>query len=86
MNPVFIEIIGAVAALCTTLCWLPQTIRVIRLRDTSSLSLATFSIFVIGIVLWLAYGIMIVSWPLILANVFTLALNGTILALKLRYG
>ncbi|MBT9289161.1 SemiSWEET transporter [Hyphomicrobiaceae bacterium 22] len=78
--------IGAVAALCTTLCWLPQTIRVIRLRDTSSLSLATFSIFVIGIVLWLAYGIMIVSWPLILANVFTLALNGTILALKLRYG
>nr|WP_276557330.1 SemiSWEET transporter [Prosthecomicrobium hirschii] len=81
-----IEVIGIIAALCTTLCWLPQTIRVIRLRDTSSLSLATFSIFVIGIVLWLAYGIMIMSWPLILANVFTLALNGTILALKLRYG
>ncbi|KPL54482.1 SemiSWEET transporter [Prosthecomicrobium hirschii] len=86
MNPVLIEVIGIIAALCTTLCWLPQTIRVIRLRDTSSLSLATFSIFVIGIVLWLAYGIMIMSWPLILANVFTLALNGTILALKLRYG
>jgi MtN3 and saliva related transmembrane protein len=86
VNPVLIEVIGIIAALCTTLCWLPQTIRVIRLRDTSSLSLATFSIFVIGIVLWLAYGIMIMSWPLILANVFTLALNGTILALKLRYG
>lgn len=86
MDPYYIEALGLVAALCTTLCWLPQTIRVIRERNTASLSLATFSLFVAGIALWLVYGLLLQSLPLILANSFTLVLNGTILALKLRHG
>jgi MtN3 and saliva related transmembrane protein len=42
--------------------------------------------FTVGVACWLAYGIALGSWPMILANVVTLALAATILALKLRYG
>lgn len=84
--PLHVELIGGLAAVLTTLCWLPQTIRAVRARDTASLSLSTFAVFVAGIVLWLVYGIFIGSWPVILANVFTLGLNLTIVVQKLRHG
>ena len=86
MTSLQIELLGGLAALLTTLCWLPQTIRAIRHRDTASLSLVTFGAFSLGIFLWLLYGIMIGSWPVILANVFTLALNLVIVVQKLRHG
>ena len=86
MTSLQVELLGGLAALLTTLCWLPQTIRAIRHRDTASLSLVTFGAFSLGIFLWLLYGIMIGSWPVILANVFTLALNLVIVVQKLRHG
>lgn len=87
MSPsLYVELIGTIAALLTTLCWLPQTIRTIRTRDTAALSLSTFSVFVSGLVMWLIYGILIVSWPVIVANVCTLILNLIILRQKLRHG
>ena len=86
LSPLAVELLGTVAAFLTTLCWLPQAIKVVRERDTSALSLVTFGMLVSGIVLWLAYGVMIQSWPLIGANVVSLGLNATILGLKLRYG
>jgi MtN3 and saliva related transmembrane protein len=42
--------------------------------------------FNVGIAFWLVYGLVLMSWPMILANIVTLALSGTILALKIRYG
>ena len=86
MSPLQVELLGGLAALLTTLCWLPQTLRAIRHRDGASLSLATFSAFSAGIFLWLVYGILIGSWPVILANVFSLALNLAIVVQKLRHG
>ncbi|MDK9695046.1 MAG: SemiSWEET transporter [Siculibacillus sp.] len=86
MFPLHVEVVGSIAALLTTLCWLPQTLRAVRSRDTASLSLSTFAVFVAGIVLWLVYGILIGSWPVILANVFSLGLNLTIVVQKLRHG
>ncbi|WP_333823860.1 SemiSWEET family sugar transporter [Pinisolibacter sp.] len=86
MFPLHVEAVGTVAALLTTLCWLPQTLRAVRARDTASLSLSTFAVFTAGISLWLVYGFLIGSWPVILANIFTLALNLTIVVQKLRHG
>jgi MtN3 and saliva related transmembrane protein len=80
-----VEAIGAIAALCTTLCWLPQAAQVIREKRTEGLSLATQCVFSLGLAFWCAYGLLLHSWPLILANVVTLLLSLTILALKLRY-
>jgi MtN3 and saliva related transmembrane protein len=81
-----VEVVGACAATVTTLCWVPQAMRILRTRDTSAISLASQGAFTLGIALWLAYGVLIGSWPVTLANLVTLILVSTILVLKLRYG
>lgn len=81
-----LDLAGAVGATLTTLCWLPQACKIMRDKDTRSLSLTTTIAFTIGIALWLAYGIGIGDWPLIAANGVTLSLMLPILAMKLRYG
>lgn len=78
--------IGLLAACCTTFAYAPQAIKTWRTRSTRDISLGMFSLMVAGIVLWLVYGVLIADLPLILANLVTLALAGTILALKLRHG
>lgn len=86
MTATSIEAVGACAALLTTLCWVPQAWRTIRLRETHAISLWTQIAFCLGLSLWLAYGLLIGSWPLVAANSVSLVLVGTILALKIRYG
>lgn len=81
-----ISSIGLAAAFVTTICWLPQAIRIIRTRETRAISLAAYGAFAFGIVLWLIYGVLKADLPLILANTVTLALQLTIIGLKLRYG
>ena len=77
------EILGYIAAFLTTAAFLPQTIKTIKSRDTASISLAMYVMFTTGIVLWLAYGILIESMPMIIANIITVVLSATILLLKL---
>lgn len=86
MSPATIELIGGIAATITTLCWVPQAIKVIRTRETAALSLVMYVMLAIGIALWLAYGILIMSWPLIGANTVTLVPVLIILAMKVKYG
>lgn len=86
MTPLATEIVGGAAALLTTFCWVPQAIRTIRLRDTRAISLSAQLAFGAGLALWLAYGLLIASWPLIGANAISLVLVSTIVAMKLRYG
>jgi MtN3 and saliva related transmembrane protein len=77
---------GMVAAVLTTVAFLPQVIRTWRTRSTSDISLGMFVAYVTGIALWLVYGLMIHDVPLIASNAVTLVLSGTILLLKLRHG
>jgi MtN3 and saliva related transmembrane protein len=81
-----VEMLGLAATLLTTLCWIPQALKTIRTRDTRSISLVTQGAFALGIVLWLAYGLLRGDLPLILANAVSLILVGTILLMKLRFG
>jgi MtN3 and saliva related transmembrane protein len=81
-----LEWFGYAAAVLTTGSFIPQAVMTIRSRNTSGVSLAMYVIFTLGVALWLAYGIAIESWPMILANTVTLGLAATILGLKLRYG
>lgn len=80
------ELIGGVAALLTTLCWLPQALKILRTRETRDLSLIAYLAFAAGVALWLVYGVLIGSIPVIMANAVTLVLLAGILSLKLRYG
>ncbi len=78
--------IGAVAATLTTVCWLPQAIRLIRHKETHAISLSANLLFWTGIACWLVYGLAIRDWPLIIANFISLLLTSVIIAMKLRYG
>jgi MtN3 and saliva related transmembrane protein len=78
--------VGYAAAMLTTLAFVPQAVKTIRSKDTHGISLVMYVMFTIGVGLWLAYGFVLMSWPMILCNAVTLALAATILVLKLRYG
>jgi MtN3 and saliva related transmembrane protein len=77
---------GYVAAMLTTLAFVPQAVKTIRSKDTRSISLGMYVVFTIGIGFWLIYGISLGSMPMILSNIVTFGLSATILGLKLRYG
>lgn len=81
-----IDIAGAVGATLTTVCWLPQALKVVHEKETRALSLPGTAAFTFGIALWLIYGLALGDWPLIGSSAVTLALMAPILALKLRYG
>ena len=81
-----LEWIGYMAATLTTLSFVPQALKTIRSRDTRGISLGMYVVFTIGIVAWFVYGVILASWPMILANAVTFLLAATILVLKLRHG
>lgn len=80
------ESIGYLAALLTTASFVPQAWLTFRTRDVSGISLGMYSAFTAGVALWLAYGLLLAAWPVVVANAITLALACTILVMKLRYG
>lgn len=81
-----VDVVGSFAALLTTICWLPQTLKIIKTKETSAISLSSQTIFALGVILWLIYGLMILSWPIIAANFVTLILLIVIIYLKLQHG
>ena len=78
--------LGIVAATLTTLAFVPQAVQTIRTRDTRGISLGMYVVFTIGIAFWFGYGIVLQSWPMIVANAITFVLASIILVLKLRHG
>lgn len=80
-----INSIGLVAGLLTTAAFIPQVWKIYRTKSGKDISGRMFSLFSAGIVLWLIYGILLESMPLILSNAVTLVLSLTIIALKVRY-
>ena len=79
------ELVGYLAAALTTCSFIPQAWLTFRTRDVRGVSLGMYSVFTLGVALWLAYGVMLAAWPIVIANGITLALAGTILGMKLRY-
>jgi MtN3 and saliva related transmembrane protein len=80
------EVIGYAAGTLTTISFIPQAWLSWKTRHTAGLSLGMYSIFALGVALWLGYGLLIGAWPVIAANSITLALALFILALRLRHG
>jgi MtN3 and saliva related transmembrane protein len=76
------DMIGAAAAILTTLSFIPQAIKVVRTRETEAISLAMYALFTTGVMLWGIYGLMTWQWSIIIANGITVILAATILSLK----
>ncbi len=79
------DIIGYFSAFLTTLAFVPQAHHSWKTRDLSGISLPMYSMFSLGVAGWLIYGVMITSWPIIVANSITLLLACAVLCLKLKH-
>jgi len=82
----YTEWIGFAAASLTTASFVPQAWLTFKTRDVSGISLGMYSAFTLGIALWLAYGLLIEARPIVIANIITLGLATSILAMRLRFG
>lgn len=80
----WITIIGLVAAFFTTASFLPQALKTIKSKDTSTISLVMYLMFTFGTLLWLIYGIEIRNIPISIANGITLILATIILIFKIN--
>ena len=81
----WIDWVGTVAACLTTTSFIPQAWQTFRTRDVSGISLGMYSLVTVGVALWLVYGILLMAWPIIIANAITTSLALMILVMKLRY-
>jgi len=77
------EMIGYPAAILTTVAFVPQAWKSWRSRDLSGISLPMYAMFTLGVALWLAYGLLIASTPIVIGNGITLVLASVVLWLKL---
>jgi MtN3 and saliva related transmembrane protein len=79
-------VLGTVAGLCSTASFVPQVVKAWREGDTGAISKRMYVITVTAFALWIGYGVLIGSWPIIVFNTVSLLLSGTILVLKIREG
>jgi MtN3 and saliva related transmembrane protein len=81
-----VTVIGAAAGTLTTAAYLPQVLKVWRSRSAGDISLQMYILMVAGSVLWVTYGLMLMAWPVIIANAVSLLFTAIILTWKIRYG
>jgi len=79
------ELVGYPAAILTTAAFVPQAWKSWRTRDLSGISLPMYALFTLGVALWLLYGVLIASMPIIIGNGITLMLAAVVLWLKLNH-
>ena len=79
------ELLGLIAGLFTTIAFVPQVVKIWKSKQAQDISFAMFAIFSTGVALWIVYGFIIGSLPVILANSVTFALALAVLILKLYF-
>jgi MtN3 and saliva related transmembrane protein len=80
------ELVGYAAGFLATAAFVPQVVKTFKARSAHDVSLGMYVLFSAGVALWLVYGVLIASWPVIVSNAVTLVLSGAVLVLKLRHG
>ncbi|MFJ6024034.1 SemiSWEET family sugar transporter [Brevundimonas sp. NPDC092305] len=85
MSQIWANVVGTGAALCSIASFAPQMIKIWRDKDASAVSLKTYSLTVIGFILWTTYGVISGAWPIIVANSCALAMSAVVLGLKWKF-
>jgi MtN3 and saliva related transmembrane protein len=80
------DLIGSIAAILTTIAFVPQVIQIWKTRSARDVSLPMYLVFTTGLALWLVYGVLVMSWPIIIANIVTIILALCVIAMKLKWG
>ena len=76
-------LLGAFAALCSTVSFTPQAVKIIRTRETKDISVWMYSLTVLGFAAWTTYGVMLAQWPLVASNSICFVLSAFILTMTL---
>ena len=79
------EWIGILAGICTTVAVIPQIVKAWRTKQVKDVSIGMFSVLILGIALWVVYGILQSDWPILVTNAVSLGLNGIMMFLMIRY-
>ncbi|MES2730525.1 MAG: SemiSWEET transporter [Bacteroidota bacterium] len=79
------ELIGLVAGAFTTISFVPQVVKTWKTKSAKGLSLGMFSLFCVGLILWLIYGILIDALPVIITNSVTIVLALTLIYFKFKF-
>jgi MtN3 and saliva related transmembrane protein len=82
----YVVIVGALAAICSTVSFVPQAWKIIRSGETKDISVGMYALTVAAFALWCGYGVALDQWPLIVANGICLMLSAFILAMTLLPG
>ena len=80
-----VDAVGVAAAICSMTSFVPQIVKLVKTRDASAVSLRTYAVTVTGFALWIAYGVLLGSWPVAVSNSVCLAMSSAVLLLKWRY-
>ncbi len=78
-------VLGYIAATCTTCAFIPQVMHILKTKDTSSISLGMYTIFIMGVFLWMTYGFIVGDLPVMIANAITLLLASIIWIIKIKH-
>ena len=78
--------LGYIAGALTTFSFIPQLIRIFKTKSAHDISLIFNTMFLVGILLWLIYGILIKETPIVVWNAMAAVLSCTLLYAKIRYG
>jgi MtN3 and saliva related transmembrane protein len=78
------DLMGYIAAIGTTGAFIPQAVKVFKTKKTEDLSRETYILLCAGILLWIVYGVMIVSLPIIIANGVTFLMTFYILVMIIK--
>ena len=81
----YIDLVGFLAALLTTIAFLPQLYKTWKTKSAGDVSLVMLILFITGLICWIIYGIKINSIPILIANIITFIFNSSILVLKIIY-
>ena len=76
------ELLGFIAAALGAISFIPQLLKIWRFRSARDISIGMYVIYAISVILWLIYGVVIKSAPLILSEILTLTLVSAILIMK----
>lgn len=79
------EILGLVAGICTTAAVIPQIRKAWKTKKVEDVSPGMFIVLLVGLSLWVVYGIIQNDFPIIATNGVALALNSLMLYLMIRY-
>lgn len=86
MNFSLTTLIGLIAAICTTVSFVPQIVKILETKRTDDVSFSMYAVICTGIFLWIVYGFLIMDIPLLLANTISFILAMSVLILKIRHG